>query len=43
MECRAAVGDREWIERLDAAARGEGLFAHWPLLAPQILQFARRS
>lgn len=33
-------GDREWIERLQAAAHGEGLFARWPLLAPQILRFA---
>jgi pimeloyl-ACP methyl ester carboxylesterase len=33
-------GDKEWLERLDAQTRGEGLFAHWPLLAPQILQFA---
>jgi pimeloyl-ACP methyl ester carboxylesterase len=33
-------GDREWIERLQASARGEGLFAHWPLLTPQILAFA---
>jgi pimeloyl-ACP methyl ester carboxylesterase len=33
-------GDREWIDRGLAAARGEGLFARWPLLAPQILQFA---
>jgi pimeloyl-ACP methyl ester carboxylesterase len=36
-------GDREWIERLQAAARGEGLFARWPLLAPQILRFAGRT
>lgn len=28
-------GDREWIERQQA--RDEGLFAHWPLLAPQLL------
>ena len=33
-------GDREWIDRLQASARGEGLFARWPLLAPQILAFA---
>jgi pimeloyl-ACP methyl ester carboxylesterase len=33
-------GDREWIERMQAAARGEGLFVRWPLLAPQILEFA---
>lgn len=34
-------GDREWLDRLKAAARGEGVFARWPLLAPQILAFAR--
>jgi len=34
-------GDREWIERMAAAKRGEGLFANWPKLAPQILRFAR--
>jgi pimeloyl-ACP methyl ester carboxylesterase len=33
-------GDREWLERLQAQAAGEGLFARWPLLAPQILTFA---
>jgi pimeloyl-ACP methyl ester carboxylesterase len=33
-------GDREWLERLQAQAAGEGLFARWPLLAPQILAFA---
>ena len=33
-------GDREWLERLQAQAAGEGLFARWPLLAPQILEFA---
>lgn len=32
-------GDREWIERLQAAERGEGLFTRWPLLAAQILDF----
>ncbi len=34
-------GDREWVER-SAAARegGEGLFQRWPLLAPQLLEFA---
>jgi pimeloyl-ACP methyl ester carboxylesterase len=30
-------GDREWIER--QVARDEGLFAHWPLLAPQLLEW----
>lgn len=34
-------GDREWIERMQAQAKGEGLFSRWPLLAPQILAFAR--
>jgi hypothetical protein len=34
-------GDREWIDRMAAARRGEGLFANWPKLAPQILKFAR--
>ena len=33
-------GDREWLDRLQAQAGGEGLFARWPLLAPQILAFA---
>jgi pimeloyl-ACP methyl ester carboxylesterase len=33
--------DREWLNRLQAQAEGEGLFARWPLLAPQILAFAR--
>jgi len=35
-------GDREWIDRM-AARRGEGLFANWPKLAPQILKFARSA
>jgi len=31
-------GDREWIERGEAREeRGEGIFSHWPLLAPQLL------
>jgi pimeloyl-ACP methyl ester carboxylesterase len=30
-------GDREWIER--GQAREEGLFARWPLLAPQLLEW----
>jgi pimeloyl-ACP methyl ester carboxylesterase len=34
-------GDREWLDRLRAQSAGEGLFARWPLLAPQILAFAR--
>lgn len=34
-------GDREWTERMMAAGHGEGLFANWSKLAPQILKFAR--
>jgi pimeloyl-ACP methyl ester carboxylesterase len=34
-------GDKEWVERLQAQGRGEGLFARWPLLAPQLLEFAK--
>ncbi len=30
-------GDREWLERQEA--RDEGLFAHWPLLAPILLDW----
>jgi pimeloyl-ACP methyl ester carboxylesterase len=33
-------GDREWIERQGAHATGDGLFARWPLLAPQLLGWA---
>jgi hypothetical protein len=34
-------GDREWIERSAAAQAGTGhLFERWPLLAPQLLDFA---
>jgi pimeloyl-ACP methyl ester carboxylesterase len=34
-------GDREWIERSDAARSGTGcLFERWPLLVPQLLEFA---
>jgi pimeloyl-ACP methyl ester carboxylesterase len=36
-------GDREWLDRLKAQSAGEGLFARWPLLAPQILAFANGS
>jgi len=36
-------GDDEWNERGDAARDGRGaLFERWPLLAPQLLDFARR-
>jgi pimeloyl-ACP methyl ester carboxylesterase len=34
-------GDREWLDRSHAAEKGEGIFARWPLLAPQILAFAK--
>jgi pimeloyl-ACP methyl ester carboxylesterase len=34
-------GDREWVERSAAARQGQGgLFERWPLLAPQLLEFA---
>jgi pimeloyl-ACP methyl ester carboxylesterase len=34
-------GDDEWNQRGDAARNGTGhLFEHWPLLAPQLLDFA---
>lgn len=33
-------GDREWLDRTKAQEQGEGLFARWPLLAPQLLDFA---
>jgi pimeloyl-ACP methyl ester carboxylesterase len=34
-------GDREWIERGEGSARGEGgIFHRWPLLAPQLMEFA---
>ena len=35
--------DNEWIMRPAAAAAGRGLFATWPTLAPQIIDFARRA
>ena len=35
-------GDREWLDRMVAQTRGEGLFANWPRLAAQILAFAQR-
>ena len=35
--------DNEWMMRQAAAAAGEGLFANWPKLAPQILSFARSA
>lgn len=33
-------GDREWLDRQAARARGEDLFERWPLLAPQLLAWA---
>jgi pimeloyl-ACP methyl ester carboxylesterase len=37
-------GDEEWNERSDAASGGTGfLFERWPLLAPQLLEFAEAS
>lgn len=37
-------GDDEWNERGDAAREGTGaLFERWPLLAPQLLEFAREE
>jgi pimeloyl-ACP methyl ester carboxylesterase len=33
-------GDHEWLDRVEASeTAGEGLFARWPLLAPQLLEF----
>ena len=36
-------GDREWNERVAGAAGGVGLFSRWPLLAPQLLEWAASS
>jgi pimeloyl-ACP methyl ester carboxylesterase len=33
-------GDREWNERVADAANDVGLFSRWPLLAPQLLEWA---
>lgn len=33
-------GDREWVEQSASARQGGGLFERWPLLAPQLLEFA---
>jgi pimeloyl-ACP methyl ester carboxylesterase len=33
-------GDTEWLDRMRASAEGEGLFARWPLLAPQLCDWA---
>jgi hypothetical protein len=34
-------GDTEWVDRHAPEHAGEGLFARWPLLAPQLLDWAR--
>ena len=34
--------DTEWNERVDGASEGTGLFARWPLLAPQLLEWHTR-
>jgi pimeloyl-ACP methyl ester carboxylesterase len=36
-------GDREWIERMIESPKVGGLFVRWPLLAPQILDFAKHT
>jgi pimeloyl-ACP methyl ester carboxylesterase len=36
-------GDREWIDRHSPAGAAEGLFARWPLLAPQLLDWAEAT
>ena len=33
-------GDAEWNDRHTPEAQAEGLFAHWPMLAPQLLSWA---
>jgi len=33
-------GDTEWLERQAARAGGDSLFARWPLLVPQLLEWA---
>jgi pimeloyl-ACP methyl ester carboxylesterase len=33
-------GDREWSDRLEAAGTGVGIFTRWPLLAPQLIDWA---
>jgi pimeloyl-ACP methyl ester carboxylesterase len=33
-------GDREWTERTEEAASGVGIFSRWPLLAPQLIDWA---
>lgn len=36
-------GDREWIERTEAAQQGASLFERWPLLVPQLVDWADAS
>lgn len=33
-------GDREWTERTEEAASGVGIFSRWPLLTPQLIEWA---
>jgi hypothetical protein len=33
-------GDREWNDRVEAAGAGVGIFSRWPLLAPQLIDWA---
>jgi pimeloyl-ACP methyl ester carboxylesterase len=35
-------GDREWNERIDAAASGVGIFSRWPRLAAQLIEWSAR-
>jgi hypothetical protein len=34
--------DREWNDRIEAAASGVGIFSRWPLLAAQLLEWSDR-
>jgi pimeloyl-ACP methyl ester carboxylesterase len=36
-------GDTEWMDRHTPQAREEGIFVRWPLLAPQLLEWAGES
>ena len=36
-------GDREWVERTDASATGASLFDRWPLLVPQLTEWAETT
>jgi hypothetical protein len=35
--------DNEWNMRQVAGTKGEGLFANWPKLTPQIVEFAAKA